>query len=136
MLTSRREFLYWLAGSGITALGHPALTRAGVPGPGRQPSTWVRLLADAFDNKTSARIVGGEYLRSHPAEADASWLADQIFQGDISSRIQYLGSEKADRKALIKRRIQEDFRLGRIVHVRTWMLSQTEARLCALAVLA
>jgi hypothetical protein len=135
MPTSRRDFLYLLLGSSITAFARPTFTLAKFTDSGTH-TTFVSILADFFDNKTSARIVGNEYLRYHPAEADADWLADQIFRDDIDNRIEYLRSGRADRKELIKRMIHEDFKLGRIVHVRNWMLSQTEAHLCAIAVLA
>ena len=134
MPTSRRNFLYLLAGAGITASVRPTVTLAKFTESGTQ-KTFATIFADFFDDKTSARVVGNEYLRHHPTEADADWLADQIFRNDIESRTAYLRSARADRKELIKRTIYEDFKLGRIVHVRDWMLSQTEVRLCAIAAL-
>jgi hypothetical protein len=69
-----------------------------------------------FSHLPSARVIGAAYIRSHPAD-----------DFDISEL-------PPDRPA-IAARVRDDFANGRIVTVDGWMLSITEARLCALAYL-
>ena len=135
MPTSRRDFLYLLLGSSLGAFFYPTISLPSSTDSGK-PATLATTLADFPGDKSSARIVGVEYLRHYPAESDANWLADQIFLVDLDRRTEFLRLGGAERKEMIKRLIREDFKCGRIVQVRGWMLSQTEARLCAISVLA
>ena len=134
MPTSRRNFLYLLLGSSIGAFFYPTISLPGSTDAGK-PATLATALADFPGDKASARIVGVEYLRHYPAECDAVWLVDQILLDDIVHRTEFLKLGGAERKEMITRLIREDFKCGRIVQVRGWMLSQTEARLCAISAL-
>ena len=135
MPTSRRDFLYLLLGSSIGAFSYPVIALSGLTDSGNR-ATLATTLADFLDDKTSARIVGIEYLRHYPTENDADWLADEIFLVDLDRRTEFLRVGEAERKEIINHLIREDFKRGRIVQVRGWMLSQTEVRLCAITALA
>jgi hypothetical protein len=81
-----------------------------------------------FDSyRPYAVSIGQSYLRCTPREADPKMLNAVLFAGH--------GSVPQDEEALrafVTRRIREDFTHGRIAEVQGWLLSQTEARLCAL----
>lgn len=92
-------------------------------------------LASVFYDRKSATVIGLEYLRRTPMEADARQLTNLIcarWQGrydDIAH------ADTARIKERLLRQQREDFEKGRIVNVQGWILSETEARLCALAAL-
>jgi hypothetical protein len=90
-------------------------------------------LADFFYDKESAGIVGLEYLRVVPRETDRWELTKLICSGWNNDQLAKAGPEKI--KALLLQQQREDFEKGRIVKVQGWILSETEARLCALTVL-
>jgi hypothetical protein len=90
-------------------------------------------LADFFYDKNSARVIGLEYLRVAPREADASELTKLICLSWNDDQINRWGPEKI--KALLLHQQREDFEKDRIVKVQGWILSKTEARLCALTAL-
>lgn len=75
---------------------------------------WLRALPGASQ-------VGLAYLQTHPGDADHDRL---------------LASVAGESPATLVKRQRDDFNLGRTVTIRGWVLSQTEARLCALAALA
>jgi hypothetical protein len=105
----------------------------------RSNDTWARatlaaLLATFAPDTDSAKVVGHEYLRHYPAEAHAAVLVERIFLGDGHRRAAFVQANAGARRALVGQLIREDFAQGRIVQVRGWMLSHTETRLCAIAV--
>jgi hypothetical protein len=84
--------------------------------------------------RSSARAVGLAYLARYPEEADAALLTRRLLAG--------LGQEpetaRLDDRALRRRvaaRVSADFAEGRTASLDGWLLSRTEARLCALAAL-
>ena len=132
MPTSRRKFLLVLLGSGAYSLIYP----------NRAVSSWEQsrttdalrtTLADFFDHKESARVVGLEYLCDTPAEWDVELLVDRIFFDRIRCRTEFGKAGTNTRREVLLKQIHDDFEKGRVVKVRGWVLSQTEARLCALA---
>jgi hypothetical protein len=74
--------------------------------------------------------IGRAYLRLAPAENDVRLLSDLIFS-DIRSDL----LDGVDVRHAVTGRVQEDFREGRVVRLRGWLVSLTEARLCALVAL-
>jgi hypothetical protein len=132
MRTTRRNCLHLMLGSSIGALTYPVLTLLRDSGTS---TPLVATLANFFQDKGSAKAVGVEYLRSHPGESDAELLVDRIFAGNAQRRVEFIEAGAAARRTLLGKLIREDFEHGRMVQVRGWMLSQTEARLCAIAVL-
>jgi len=91
--------------TGLLSLPPPLRGRAG-------GEPWVALLA----NSTAAHAIGAAYLRAYPNDTLASVPA--------TARLP---------RTLVATRVSEDFASGRVVMLEGWMLSVTEARLCALA---
>ena len=82
-------------------------------------------LAGLFRHPDSARAVGAAYLRQNPDEADAERLAALLGPDLGESEGPALASRLAARQ-------RADFTTGRTVVVEGWVLSLTEARICAL----
>ena len=116
---SRREIL------SLLGLGVPGLAVLQACGPG---SDTVDRLQGFFPDRASAAEVGRAYLQRHPAESDVDTLVSSIV-GDPPVSADDLVTD-------VLARHREDFARGRTVTVRGWVLSGTEARLCALAALA
>ena len=74
-------------------------------------------LGSLFTRPDAARAIGAAYLRAYPQEA-------RVVR---SLRIAANGRED------VATRVRADFAGGDVVMVEGWMLSRTEARLCALA---
>lgn len=102
--------------------------------PGPRESMASALVATVGD-PASARAIGLEYLASAPHASDARGLVDAICDGDDSFKHDLARSDvDALRRALaVKQR--QDFEYGRVVRLRSWILSDTEVRLCALVAL-
>ena len=133
MRTTRRHFLPFLLVSSLAPFISPVFAWR------RSSDTYARvtlaaLLATFVQDTGSAKVVGREFLRHHPAEANAAVLVDRIFLGDAHRRAEFVQASAEERRALVGQLIREDFAQGRIVQVRGWMLSYTETRLCAIAV--
>ncbi|MGH2732357.1 MAG: hypothetical protein ACRDJG_05390 [Actinomycetota bacterium] len=128
----RRRLLLGALGMGATLLWRPVASRLFSPTPWGEPSErLVRLL----EHRDSARIVGGEYLRAVPGEATpgllASLVADRLEAGRRA--LHTAGDEELRR--LLAAGVLADFEEGRTVELDGWVLSKTEARLCALCTL-
>lgn len=78
-------------------------------------------------------MIGEEYLRVNPNENDRILLEATLCDSNNGSlfRDDYL-----DARANIVSRIRADYESGRTAMVGGWILSQTEARLCALVSLS
>lgn len=107
----------------VTMFG--CLSTAWLALPGNRPAA---ASVTAFESQTrwlrslpGAREVGLACLQANPRSADRERL---------------LASLAGFSPATLIERQQSDFALGETVTVRGWVLSQTEARLCALAALA
>ena len=87
----------------------------------------TRALRSLILSRDSAVRLGRAYLVATPNEASASRLTSLIL-GESAMRT---GREAAR----VRSRIQGDFDAGRVVTVDGWIVSPTEARLCALCAL-
>jgi hypothetical protein len=97
---------------------------------------WLSVkLASVFYNRKSATVIGLEYLRSTPDEAAVRRLTDLICSRWQGRYDDIAHADTARIKELLLRQQREDFDQGRIVNVQGWILSETEARLCALTAL-
>ena len=133
MPISRRGFLGGLI-TFLGAVGFTGLARslAKMPGPDGIDSLPAKL-ATFFVHKDSAAVLGLEYLRSRPKEADAQVLVDLI-SGPLE-RVELTEAGLETVRELLRIQQRQDFERGRVVRVQGWILSETEARLCALAAL-
>jgi hypothetical protein len=100
--------------------GPLAPRRAAAAGPAAR-------LVGIFREPASARAIGRAYLRQAPEEADAARLLALIHPGDCAA----LSASELRRAVAARQRA--DFAAGRTVLLDGWVLSRTEARLCALA---
>lgn len=82
----------------------------------------------------SARIVGHRYLVLVPEEAQATVLAARI-AGSAGRYSHLTRASTRTLRAVLARRQRQDFAEGETVSIDGWVLSRTEARLCALVAL-
>ena len=81
--------------------------------------------------RTYAISIGESYLQCTPHEADPIVLAS-LLNLDASG----LPQEPDALRRYVRDRIRQDFERGRTTDVNGWVLSSTEARLCAITALA
>lgn len=92
---------------------------------GRSTPTIDQIARCLFADRVSAREVGRVILRAHP---------DVVERLSVDDAPRLSGVHRQDRHALAiwaNRRIQQDFAQEQIVRVDGWVLSRTEAALCA-----
>lgn len=92
------------------------------------PEYLLKSLGGAFQQPEDLIFVGNMYLEQHPEEHNRKLLGRILAERFRSQRAFHI--EKA-----IRDLIHEDFDLGQVVELEGWMVSRTEARLCALAAL-
>lgn len=127
---TRRVLLRLLAGIVGTGLANPSNSMAMLISSERTKGL-AEQLSELIVNKESARIIGIEYLRKHPGESDPAFLVKEICAGSKDGNA--LGAvDIGKRRTFLQFQRQQDFECGRIVRIHGWMLSVTEARLCAL----
>lgn len=124
MLTRRFALQAIAAASALLAVGANEASAA-FGGDARLPDAAVALLRD----RTAACAVGKAYLASVPGLTRAQLLAD-IEAAQIAPAAG--GGAAADR---LNQAVRADFANGHTVLVHGWVLSRTEAAVCALAYL-
>ena len=88
-----------------------------------------------FKCHISARKIGYEYLIITPNEANIEVLLNHLCKlGGEEKRTLYNSSDNVI-KTILREKSCRDFRNEQVVNIRGWILSKTEARLCALAML-
>jgi hypothetical protein len=99
-----------------------------------EPRTLAARLRGQLPDPVAARAIGAEYVRTRPGEATTAALVDAIAHS-VPGGLDVL-STASDRalSALLAERTRTDFAEGKTVVLRRWILSETEARLCALCV--
>ncbi len=118
---NRRQFTLTLAGCSILGL-------SGFVQSNSVPLT-SSIVASLFTHHESAINLGKHYLTLFPEEANYDWLMRQTIPTSTHSNPQTL-------KHALKIQRQQDFYEGNTVILEGWILSRTEARLCALLALA
>ncbi len=93
------------------------------------------VLAQLLSDRTSVVRVGTAYLATAPGDADPAAAFDRMRRhgGALASALE--DGSLGQVRRIAARGIREDFARGRIIKVDGWLLSQTEARLCALALM-
>ena len=121
---TRRQFMLLLLSTVSLASAWRARALA-APGSGRDPGHAAKLAASLFSRPESARAVGAACLRAMPGLADSSTLCRDLFPPSAQDwRIEF------------DRRSRSDFESGRVVSIEGWVLSVSEAKLCALVALS
>lgn len=85
-------------------------------------------LAALLPHQQSARLIGQHYLQHHPQEAQVAHLLAALVPASTPMELAALRQHMASQ-------ISTDFATDRVVKLQGWVLSCTEARLCALAYL-
>jgi hypothetical protein len=131
---SRRTFIESLPA--ILAIA-PTLAEFGTLVPlDPAPAVDHSALRDMFAHqRRSARALGRHYLGQCPAEADCDALVELLL-GEAESTQPGELPRSGDLLAFFRKRFAEDFGRGNTVMIRGWVLSRTEARLCALIALS
>jgi hypothetical protein len=117
----------WLA---VVALGRPWPVRAAT-GP-TIDLAGSAALANLFSEIDSAIVVGREYLRHHPDERDPDHVQHSLSIA-LGGRLEAF--DPAVLRQRVRCRVRQDFAENQVTLVDGWILSTTEARLCALAAL-
>ena len=86
-----------------------------------------------FNYPESAKVIGREYLRLWPEEADTDFLIQRIFSRHPDELLRY--GEMEPLREMISRQILSDFEQHHVLAMHGWIFSPTELRLCALAAL-
>jgi hypothetical protein len=89
-------------------------------------------LAQLLSEVDSAGVVGREYLRYHPDERDPKYIRHGLSVA-LGGRLEAF--EPAVLRERVRRRVRQDFAENQVTLIDGWILSNTEARLCALAAL-
>ena len=87
------------------------------------------MLSGMLGNTESARAVGNAYLCTNPCDADRAVL-ERALCGSNPCNKQFI--DQPGLRAAVMSQVRSDYELGRVANVEGWILSQTEARLCAL----
>lgn len=93
-------------------------------------------LTKLLGHKESAKIIGIEYLKIAPHEADKQILVDLLYTGFTQANVTPVDADTTKLSQLLELRMRLDFEEEKIVKLRGWIVSLTEARLCALASLS
>ncbi|EWY39914.1 hypothetical protein N825_04850 [Skermanella stibiiresistens SB22] len=124
---NRRELLGTVAATGLIAAIPTHSGATGLAGVAAVPPQADQLLG-LLRSRAAARRIGRAYLETASHEADAAQLVSLILGDDAVG---------VDRVGDLRHRVAElqraDFTAGRTVTLDGWVLSRTEARLCALA---
>jgi hypothetical protein len=130
MNPSRRQFFQMILAAGLWTAAGKAFA-----GHAQQAldSKTTAMLTGMFRNIESARTVGNEYLRANPNDADRVLLEGVL---SVSSARHRHCVDQPELRAAVVSRVRSDYEFGRVVNVDGWILSQTEARLCALVTLS
>lgn len=96
----------------------------------------LQRLAGTFHHPDSAAAIGRTYLRQYPAEAEVRHLASEIERDLDCLGCRLPRADEASLRDAVRERVRRDFAEGVVVSVDGWVLSRTEARLCAIAALA
>jgi hypothetical protein len=94
-----------------------------------------RRLANLLKEAESASVIGKPYLDAMPEENDPNVIVSRmaVCHPIIVSKLRTAG--ETDAKTLLAKMVTEDFYNANIVQLNGWILSKTEARLCALTTL-
>jgi hypothetical protein len=123
---TRRAFL---AAAALAAAGGGLVYRSR-PGDFESKLDQTAEAARLFDELEAAQRIGRVYLDDHPEEADLATLV-RLLEKESGWRTAWEGP--SERIAELARwATRHDYDKGRIVAVEGWILSRTEARLCAL----
>ncbi len=131
---SRRRFLQRLVLSGF-AIALPSGTTFAF-GQARDPSELLASrLSWFFVNRQSAQVVGRRYLALAPDEANVNRLTELIARTP-ENYVRLANTDIGELRALLSVQQRQDFEQNLTASIDGWILSETEARLCAIAAIS
>jgi hypothetical protein len=147
----RRAFLR--ASAAVSALGAalfgPALN--GAVSGSRSAAGWIaprsahaaelpssrtaQRLLELVQDRPDARLLGKAYVWSYAGARRRPPTSVELVNGILprALRTRSVVEDRRELRRAVRARMEEDFSRARVVSVAGWMLSETEARLCALA---
>lgn len=125
-----RRLILRLAASTAIIAATPAIWAGPARAGGGCGPDLASRLAALIPHADSAARIGGRYLALTPAEADAGLLVSSIL-----GKQEHEAAGDAVLRRVVGENRQRDFIDGNTVSVDGWVLSRTEARLCALVAL-
>ncbi len=135
MMLRRSVLRTLVAGAAMAML--PRSARACV-GALRSRFALERWLA-ALGHRASAVEIGRAYLMSHPGKTtgwDGANVLRRIARAGSCDDLKARCSDAESMRQRLREIVCEDFAEGRVVWLGGWLLSETEAQLCALAALS
>jgi hypothetical protein len=126
----RREFLQRLGTGALSALALSGAVSASLS-CARSGDPLLDVLSRLFDDPDGARAVGAAYLAQAPAEADREQLLVLLTGDRVAAYRELAVADPAGLLERVRAQHREDFEAGRVASVAGWILSHTEARLCA-----
>jgi hypothetical protein len=130
MKLSRRDVVSFFA-LGVFSL--PRAGRASPGGSGYDVHFVIRRLSRYFHS--TAAIAGISYMKSTPSEANIEALAQLICPPWSARHMQLVAAATNEVSGVVAEWAREDFERAQIASVSGWLLSKTEARICALSAL-
>lgn len=130
---TRRAFLKIVAGLGLYAFMRPVLSSPVTVES--FTSALASRMVSIFNNELSAKVVGAEYLRLSQSDADLEHMLDSICRTCGHDTQALMDKDDQQLRDVLVARQRQDFSEGQTVRVQGWVLSKTEARLCALTTL-
>ncbi|HXR19681.1 MAG TPA: hypothetical protein VN757_07095 [Steroidobacteraceae bacterium] len=129
MRYTRRFVLLWIGcASGLSLMPRHVQARAHRATPDELAARLRTLLYD----RAAARRLGRLYVRQVPAEDDPRILARLTVALPEAQQVDAIALDRTSLRHRLDARVRGDFASGTTVQLDGWVLSRTEARLCAL----
>ena len=129
---TRRAF--FVAAGGAAAMGLGLLSTRAVCGGLTKPKKLADQLLEILPHE-QAKVLGRRLVPQHAGWTDKDRLMAELL-GDILPNSLADNDAPGDLAELLKQRCREDFTVCRVVTMDGWVLSRTEAQLCALHALS
>jgi hypothetical protein len=128
----KRRTFFILVGTGVAAVALPFAIRRHGQNPLAQPLGQPDLLGHVTDEAT-LREIGAAYCARNPDEQKEEHLVDLLIgtaNDDVHAKHSPGDSGRILRQ--LDQAIRDDYAAGRVITLKGWVLSLTEARQCAL----
>jgi hypothetical protein len=129
----RREFLQRL---GLGTASAFALAGGVLGGCGRDRDPLRNALASFFDDPERAGAVGAAYRRATPTESTIDALLARVLDAGVAEARALAATDPGALYERLRAQHESDFAFDRVANVGGWMLSLTEARVCAVVSIA
>jgi hypothetical protein len=130
-MTNRRALLTGLARIGALGVAASSLwPHTGIAVPAGDAA--AARLRSALSNAAGARHIGNIYLQQVSTESGSKAALDALLASLALAPEQVLRLGRRALTGIIQQRMRKDFQTGDRIVVGGWIISRTEARLCAL----